>query len=143
MKKKPIFFFIVCVALISVLGVFVVGFTGHESGDRCPVTIGNGCSYMDNAFAMAMHHISGIKALAEATITYSSASIILIILSAVAFVSWFRHRQAGLSYDTVLRRYIFIRHKAHFIFKRILRWIALHNKLDTYFYIKASGGLMS
>lgn len=141
MKKKSIFFFIVCVVLISVLGVFAVGFAGHERGDRCPVTIGNGCSYMDNAFAMAMHHISGIKALTEATITYSSASIILIILSAIAFVSWFR--QADLSYDAVLHRYIFIRYKTHFIFKRILRWIALHNKLDTYFYIRASGSLIS
>lgn len=127
--------------LISTIGIFAIGFANHESHTTCPISIGSDCSYMNNAFAMLDHHISGVQTLTEATTT-SSIGIVLIILSALV-ISWLIKPKDFIANLVTNFRYIYIRYTAHPVFLRILRWIALRNKLDIYSYAKASSDFKS
>jgi|GEM_PF-572413 hypothetical protein len=136
MKKKSIFLFVVFLVLISTLGVFTIGAINHTEDGTCPIAMGSDCSYMDNAIAMASHHISGIQALSEG-VTTSSLSIALILLS-VAFVLLFIKPANFLDNLVTNFRYFYTRPTTYPVFLRILKWIALRNKLDTYAYARAN-----
>jgi len=142
-KKSALFFLIVCMVLISTFGVFAISMTDHNEHTTCPMSVfsDGGCSYLDNALAMAIHHISGIQTLTEATLAYG-ASIVLIILSAL-IITYFIKPADFIDNLITNFRYIYIRYTAHPVFARILKWIALRNKMDTYSYARASGSLIS
>jgi hypothetical protein len=138
MKKNKLFFIIVCVALISAIGVFSFGMIGHTENGTCPISVfsNDECSFMDNTFAMASHHISGIQALSDGIIT-SSLGIILMLLSVVLVLLFIK--PANIIDNLISNfRYINIKYKTYPMFLCILKWIALHNKLDTYAYSRAS-----
>jgi hypothetical protein len=141
MKKKSFIFLIVCIILVSAFGVFAIGIAGHIENGACPIAMGSDCSYMNNAFSMAMHHISGIQSFTEAVIA-SGISIASIILSAIA-VSWFIKLADSISNLFLRFQYIYLKRVAHPIFRHILKWIALRNKLDIYFYARAGGDFIS
>ena len=136
MKKKSLLLFIVFLVLISTLGVFTLGAVNHGEHGTCPIAMGNDCSYMSNAFAMVDHHISGIQALSEG-VTTSGLGIALMLLS-VAFVLLFIKPANFLDNLVTNFRYFYAKHTTHPVFLRILKWIALRNKLDTYAYARAN-----
>jgi hypothetical protein len=141
MKRKSFIFLMVCIILASALGVFAIGIAGHTENGACPIAMGNDCSYMNNAFFMAMHHISGIQSFTEAVVA-SGISIASIILSAIA-VSWFIKLADSISNLFSMFGYVYLKRVTHPIFRRILKWMALRNKLDIYFYARAGGDFIS
>lgn len=143
MNKKPtLLFLIVCMVFISILGIFAIGIAGHGEHSICPVSVFSGGECSDT-FTMAMHHISGIKALAEGVLTPEVSVLIVLLILVTGIVSWFIKPADFIDNLVANFRYIYIRHTAHPIFTRILKWITLHNKLDTYSYFRARGNFIS
>jgi hypothetical protein len=142
-KRSVLFFFIAFIVLISTLGVFAVGFANHESHTTCPITVfsSDDCSSMSDTLSMVMHHISGIQSFTEGIAT-SGLSIVLMILS-VAVVSLYIKPVNFLSNLVLKSRYIYIKYTSHPIFKRILKWLVLRNKMDIYSYARASDNFTS
>jgi hypothetical protein len=130
MKKKGLFLFIMFLLLISTFGAFTVGAINHTENGACPIAMGSDCSYMDNAFAMAMHHIDSMQDLIDGAIV-SGLSTALMVLAVLALF-WFTKLRDQESVFTSKTPFIFSRYKTQPIFARILKSIALRNKLDIY-----------
>jgi hypothetical protein len=128
-KKSTLFFLILCVVFISILGVFAIGFTNHEGHTTCPIAMSGNCSYMENVFAMAMHHIDSIQDFSEGT-AISGFGIILLILAVAAVSLFIKPKEPALLLSKI--NFNFLKYKAHPVFTRILKWLSLNNKLDTH-----------
>lgn len=127
-KKSTLFLLIACIVLISTFSVFAVGITNHGEHGTCPIAMGSDCSYMDNAIAMANHHISGIQALSQG-VTTSGLSVVLMLLSVVLVLIFIKPKDYLDNLITNFR-HTYVRHKLYPVFLRILKHIALRNKLD-------------
>lgn len=145
MNKKFIILLTVFIILTSAFfGVFMFSFAHNSDLGICPFALGflgGDCSYMNNSLQVAMHHISGIQNITNGFLSFFRLSIISVFLLIFIFIIVAKEISIG---DIILKiRYKFLKFFSYPVFARILKLIALHNKLDIYSYAGVSENFKS
>lgn len=136
--RKFIFTSLVVILVLSSFSMFGFVFMDHTAQYSCPFSVasGNNCADISDMFSLAIHHISSIRMFTEVTVV-NNASIALIVLFAIAIFWFIKLEDHSINLVSKILRISF-KFASHPVFARILKWIALRNKLDIYSYAKAS-----
>lgn len=119
------------ILLITIIGIGTIGFLGiglmdHNGSQLCPFS-STTCPPVNNAFFVALHHISGLTGLNEINISSIGVLSILLLLL-VVFIKTQEptiqpiHLKRPKNNEPLVIPYI----------KQLLFWLALHNKRDSH-----------
>ena len=124
MKRKSYTILLITIIGISTIGFLGVGLMDHNGSQLCPFS-STTCPPVNNAFFVALHHISGLTGLNEINISAVGVLSVL-LLSLVVFIKTkeptiqpLRLKRSQIS-EQIVTPYI----------KQLLFWLGLNNKRD-------------
>lgn len=127
--KILMIFLILSIGIIGIFGFLNLSLT---EGGFCPISamLGGDCPPIDNALALAVHHISGLQFLTQFTVNFNPILLILsVLLLGFLFLIFMRKPQV-LAKFLSYQKYSLIKASDRVLRKRLLRWLAILNRLD-------------